>query len=351
MNLDLTEKRFDAWWNNAMFDRPPVTFNWVGKNNAPVPQLDFQMDRYLVDAELRLSLFEQMLPLRVFPGDSIPLFSAGISADHNGTVFGLELGCSKASVWSKHFLGNVRDALTLTANLDNPYWKSIREATDLSLERSRGRWVTALCCHGGMSGDILVALRGPEGLCMDAVDDPEGVRLAANHISSFYPLVYNDIYQRLAAAGSPISAESELSRRRTGRIGCDFLCMISSEMGRETVYEAIEADINCLDQAYFHLDSEGSLRHLDFILSQPKVAGVQWVYGVNRGPAHKWLPVYRRIQDAGRALEILPVDVADALELMKHLRMEGTWIRFLDPVKESEAEYFMGEVGKRSNWR
>jgi hypothetical protein len=186
---------------------------------------------------------------------------------------------------------------------------------------------------------------------MDAVDDPEGVRLAANHLSSFYPLVYNDIYLRLAAAGSPISAESELSRRRTGRIGCDFLCMISAEMGRKTVYEAIEADINCLDQAYFHLDSEGSLRHLDFILSQPKVAGIQWVYGVNRGPAVKWVDVYTRIQNAGKALEVLPVDVPDALALMKHLEPEGVWFKFLDPLKESEAEYFMGEVGKHSNWR
>jgi hypothetical protein len=350
-DIELTEKRFEAWWQNALHDRPPVTFNWVGKDGAPPPAIEFDMERYLVDGALRLELFERMLPLRLFLGDSFPMFSGGITADHNGTPFGLELGCSKASVWAKHFLGDVRDALRLPFDLDNPYWNSIREATDLSLERGKGKWVTALCCHGGVNGDILVALRGPDNLCLDAVDDPEGVRLAANYLSSFYPAIYGDIYGRLAAAGCPISAEGELSRCRTGRIGCDFLCMISAEMGRETVYESIAADIDALDRAYFHLDSEGALRHLDFILSQPKVAGVQWVYGVNRGPAVKWAHVYTRLQAAGKALEILPVDVADALALMKHLRPEGAWFKFLDPLPEADAEYFLSEVGKLSNWK
>jgi hypothetical protein len=353
MNLDIeqSEKRFDAWWNNALHDRPPVTFMWVGKDGAAPPELDFEMDRYLVDGALRLSLFEQTLPLRVFPGDSFPMFSGGITADHNGTVFGLQLGCSKASVWAEHFLEDVRDALKLPFSFDNPYWKSIREATDLSLERGQGKWITTLCCHGGMNADILVALRGPDNLCMDAIDDPEGVRLAANYLSSFYPALYDDIYRRLAAHNCPTSAEGELSRRRTGRIGCDFLCMISAEMGRDTVYESVERDINTLDQAYFHLDSEGALRHLDFILGQRKVAGIQWVYGVNRGPCVKWAHVYTRIQNAGKSLEVLPVDVADALAIMKHLTPEGVWFKFLDPVSEADAEYFIAEAGKRSNWK
>ncbi|TSA31580.1 MAG: hypothetical protein D4R65_10940 [Verrucomicrobiaceae bacterium] len=344
-------KRFDAWYANDMADRPPVTFMWVGRDDAPPPDLEFDPKRCLVDGAFRLSLFEKMLPLRAFPGDSFPMFSGGITADHNGTVFGLKLDCSRESVWAVHFLENVRDAMNLEFSFDNPYWASMREATDLSLERGNGKWITTLCCHGGVNGDILVALRGPENLCMDVMDDPEGVRLAANRLSSFYPKIYDDIRDRLLAHDSPVTAEGELSRRRTGRIGCDFLCLLSEQMARDTVYESIESDINSLEQCYFHLDSEGSLRHLDFILGQPRVAGIQWVYGVNRGPAVKWADVYTRIQKAGKALEVLPVDVPDALALMKHLEPEGVWFKFLDSLKESEAEYFMGEVGKRSNWR
>jgi hypothetical protein len=349
--LEASERRFDAWWSHEVADRPPVTFMWVGKEGAAPPEVDFQMERYIVDGALRLQLWEQSLPLRAFPGDSFPLFSAGITADHNGTLFGLELGCSKVSIWAKHFLDDPRDVLASEPNFDNPYWRSICEATDLSLERGDGKWVTSLCCHGGMNADILVALRGPDNLCMDAIDDPEGVRLAANHLSRFYPQIYDDIYDRLQRHACPISAEGELSRRRTGRIGCDFLCMISAAMGEETVYESVAADIDSLDACHFHLDSEGALRHLDFILAQPKVAGVQWVYGVNRGPAAKWRDVYVRLQDAGKSLEVLPVDVGDALALMRDLHPGGVWFKFLDPISEADAEYFLKEVANRNNWK
>lgn len=349
-NLEPTIERFQAWWANALADRPPVTFMWVGKDGAAPPNLPYDHERFLVDGALRLELFEQSLHLRTFPGDSFPMFSAGITADHNGTVFGLQLGSSKASVWAIHFAESIEEVQHIKASLDNPYWKSIQNATDLSLERGRDRWITTLCCHGGMNADIYVALRGPENACMDLVDDPEGVRNAILHLSQAYPLVYNDIQSRISAAGQPISSEGELSRKRTARIGCDFLCMISPEMAAESVYPAIELELDGLDEAYFHLDSQGSLNHLDFILDQPKIKAVQWVYGVNRGPASQWIEVYQRIQNAGKALEILPTSVHDAMELMQFLNPQGTWFKFLDPLPHQEAEAFVKASGIRRNW-
>ena len=107
--------------------------------------------------------------------------------------------------------------------------------------------------------------------------------------------------------------------------------------------------IESLERCYFHLDSAGSLVHLDWLLEQPKIRGIQWVYGENRGPASSWVEVYQKIQKAGRSIESLPVSVADAVETMRHLRPEGVWIKFFG-LPEDDARQMVAEAAKLSNW-
>jgi len=87
--------------------------------------------------------------------------------------------------------------------------------TDLSLEAGRGRWVTRLHIHDYVA-DALVALRGSKELCFDLMDDPEGVRLACDHIAGFYSAIYEDLYNRIASDGQPICNAAELGLGKTG---------------------------------------------------------------------------------------------------------------------------------------
>ena len=51
----------------------------------------------------------------------------------------------------------------------------------------------------------------------------------------------------------------------------------------------------------FHVDGKGMLRHLDVLLSIPQIQAIQWVQGVGDDlPIQQWLPVIRKIQDAGK---------------------------------------------------
>ena len=108
--------------------------------------------------------------------------------------------------------------------------------------------------------------------------------------------------------------------------------------------------LDWLERSYFHVDSIGWLKHLDTLLTHPKLGGIQWVYGVNNGPASRWIDVYQRIQAAGKAMEILPYDLADAREVMRHLRPEGVWFKFFGGVTIEEAECLTREVARRENW-
>jgi hypothetical protein len=343
--------RFDAWYRADVADRPPVTVLhlWRRGAQAVMPHPPADPAAHWLDAEYRIECFEAQLPCRVFVGESFPVFGTGIAADQVATLFGGEIEFGATSNWAKHNLASIRDVLQCTPDFTHPLWTAIRRATDLSLERSRGRWLTQMT-HTAPDADVLVALRGPAQLCLDLVDDPDGVRLAMEHVAGFFPAAYRDIHDRIAGRGMPTTFEGEVTLGRAARLGSDFLSLISPAMAAAAFYPALRRQIDWLERCHFHVDSAGWLPHLDMLLEHPKLCGIQWVYGANRGPAGRWIEVYRRIQAAGKAIELLPVSVQDALDVMRHLKPEGVWIKFFGGVSEEDARHLVAAVARRGNW-
>jgi hypothetical protein len=124
---------------------------------------------------------------------------------------------------------------------------------------------------------------------------------------------------------------------------CDFWCMVSAPMARELIWPTVLTEIEPLARSVFHLDGPQALPHLDLLLEHPQLNAVQWVYGAGQGPAARWIDVYRRIQQAGKGIQLLAANAADALEVMKHLRPEGVWI-CVGVASVGEAEAFLKEV-------
>ncbi|MHC4982703.1 MAG: hypothetical protein ACYTF6_06000 [Planctomycetota bacterium] len=98
-------------------------------------------------------------------------------------------------------------------------------------------------------------------------------------------------------------------------------------MGRRKVWPFTLKEMEPLECSHYHLDGPGALRYLDTLLACAQLNGVQWVFGSGSGPAMKWLDVYRRIQAAGKSMEIHCSGPDEALEFLEHLRPEGLWLR------------------------
>ena len=349
--LDSIVARFDAWFHAEVADRPPVTFLYVWKGGGQTSPVKTHASRraLMLDAEYHCDCFETEMDDWAYLGDTVPCFKHELGADQTAALFGGRLEFNESSSWAVHCLSDSRDILARQPDMECEEWQTLRRSIEYSVARSRGRWLTGLnLCDG--SADVLVALRGPEALCYDLCDDLEGVRLACDHVGSFFPRLYDDLRARSVLSGLPTSFEGEVSYGRVFRPGCDFLCMVSREMAEAAILPALWQQLDWLEHSYFHVDSPGWLKHLDILLAHPKLGGVQWVYGVNNGPASRWIEVYQRIQAAGKAMEILPYDVADAREVMRHLRPEGVWFKFFGGVTIEDAEYLTHEVAQRENW-
>lgn len=61
-----------------------------------------------------------------------------------------------------------------------------------------------------------------------------------------------------------------------------------------------------LDHSFYHLDGEGAICHLPTLFDLKELDGIQWTYGAahDNTPAVHWIPLYQRIQKAGKLVHI-----------------------------------------------
>lgn len=325
-DLDKVLERFEAWWHCELVDRPLLTINTTSGKQVKLPEKQHATlrDRWF-DVEYALDRFEASLEGLQFLAETVPAFRPNLGPDLCATLFGGEMEFQEDTSWVAPVFESCREILDASPNLDSVYWNKMRQYTDASLERGRGRWLTELAdLH--TNGDLLSALRDPGNLCIELFDDAEGVRAACDHVTTFYPQIYNDLYDRIAATGQPLTTWTPiLHPGRTYMTSCDFICLIGPEMFRRAILPALQAEMRFLERSCFHLDGDGSLNHLDDLLACEDLHAVAWVYGDANGPASQYIDVYKKIQDAGRAIQITAESFDVARQCAEHLRPEGVW--------------------------
>ncbi|MGI6416415.1 MAG: hypothetical protein ACOX1P_12160 [Thermoguttaceae bacterium] len=336
--------RFEAWWNRQPLKRPLVTIEvepdrppqLPGKHHGSV------RERWM-DVEYVLDCVEARIEAGVYLGDTVPIYMPFLGPEICAALFGAELVFkSEETSYSVPSVRRVRDLLAMEPDFSSPYWETIRQLTDLSLQRGRGRWITGVTdLH--TNGDLLAAVRDPQQLCLDCADDLEGVRLACEHVTDWFPAIFDDLYGRIAAAGQPCTTWTPgVAMAPWYTISCDFICMISPAMFGEAILPSLRREIGHMKYSLFHLDGPGALKHLDALLELEELDAVQWVYGAGAGPAARWLDVYRRIQDAGKGLQIVGYGGLEELRAVApYLKPQGVWFWPIGRFCRTEAEAFL----------
>ncbi|MBI5706816.1 MAG: hypothetical protein HZC36_07485 [Armatimonadetes bacterium] len=339
-------ERFEAWWRGEVLDRPPVTLSVVREEPYVLPQKHHatHKDRWW-DVEHRIDVAEAIFQQREWVGDSLPVFQPELGPEVLATLFGAELEFGEDTTWSHPISASCRDLIGIAPDFDNPYWTKIRELTDRSLERGRGKWLTGYTDFHS-NGDLLAALRDPQELCLEMVDDPGAVRTACDVLTPAFLAAYEDLVQRLIQAGQPTI--TWLHCPHWGRMlvpNCDFSALISRPMFEEAIWPSVLEEVAHCDRSIFHLDGPSALQHLDLVLECPRVDALQWVWGAGNGPASRWLWVYQKAQAAGKSIQVICEDLDDARAVMKELKPEGVWLTIEESCSREEAERFLGRAG------
>jgi hypothetical protein len=348
-----TAERFRAWWACSAVDRPLVTLATTPPRPARLrPSTHRTLRERWMDAEWNVDNAIARLEASEFPGDSLPFYMPNLGPEITATLFGCELEFGETTVWSRpsiHDSSGWRGIAAAEADFDNPYWLANEKMTRLALERADGRYLVGLTdLHGNY--DILAALRDPQALCTDMIDCPDLVRKAGRRVAEGFVEALQRNWEIVRKAGH--GSTTWLPFHHEGLAyasSSDFWGLVSHAMAREMVLPDLLTELKPLSRSIFHLDGPSALQHLDLLLDLPQIQAIQWVYGAGRGPAERWLGVYRRCLAAGKAVQVLAETPADALAALRELGPEGVWLWVAEPFGSlAEAEAFLAETAKAS---
>jgi len=167
-------------------------------------------------------------------------------------------------------------------------------------ERGEGKFLVGMLdLHSNL--DWLAAVRGPDQLCMDIIDQPEMVHRAMTNVRELYQVVYNEVYSagRMAGRGTcgwlPYFCEERYATTQ-----CDFCLLLSPEHFGEFVLPALDEESAFLDHSVYHYDGRGALRHFDAITGIKSLDGIQWTPGAGDKPMIEWIDLLKRCQATGK---------------------------------------------------
>lgn len=339
-NLGETLDRFDAWWLCQNHDRPIVT-TYVQGEPRPAPAQRATLEDAWMDPEWHVEAAEAGVRSRLYLAENVPSWFPNVGPEVLATVFGAELEFGTYTSWTSWAVPpfeRLEQLLDLPLDFGNRYWQVIEEATRLGVQRGQGVWITGYTdLHP--NADLLASLIEPQELLMQAIEEPE---LFAEVLARVTPGCIQ-AYDRLAALtleqGEPaITWMPTPYRGRMYVACCDLSAMLSPATFRDAVLPAVRTEAEAMDRTIYHLDGPSALPHLPALLAEPSIHAIQWVYGAGNEPASRWIDVYKQIQEAGKAMEVVAVSREDALNVAQALRPEGVWLDIGGSMRPDEVD-------------
>jgi len=314
--------RHEAWWAHEGLRRPLLLAQANRRPDRPINRrLDLLADP---DAWFEAKLAD--LKQTYWGGDSVPNIRVDFGPVAMGPLCGAKTEYGADTSWTHAFINDDwSNAPDWTIVEDNPTWQRLKQLTLRIAQHAGGRY--ALCTPDlGGSADVLLNARGPDLLCLDAIDRPE---LLCKHINALYPAwhkAFAMLYDTVMGNGAGIIHWLGIWSNRPYMIpACDFNFMIGPEEFARICLPDIERQARTVGRAVFHLDGPGAARHIDALLEVDAIDAIQFTPGEGTPSTRPWIEMFRKILSKGRSVLIItPID--EVVGLCETLGPEGVAI-------------------------
>lgn len=309
--------RYDAFWQGAIVDRPPVYIQVKRRNFETCDMQRWREVEYQVKTKANIVMSFD------YYGDALPSCTPNLGPDFFASLYGAEIDFERNTSFMQHSLNSLEDFQKLNFGMLGKYFDVMEQMYDGLFELGKDKFYVGWPdLHPG--ADCLVGLRGPAELCMDLYDQPEQVKLALSRISADFQRCFDHYCEKLTRHSQIFTGWPLLFSSKKWHVPSnDFSYMISETDFTEFFLATLEQECAYLEASLFHLDGPGSLTQLDKILSVKQLNAVQWVYGAGNGSAKDWIHVYKKIQAAGKGIQIF-AQIEDLNAIFDNLKPEGT---------------------------
>ncbi|MDD5677354.1 MAG: hypothetical protein PHW60_05090 [Kiritimatiellae bacterium] len=345
--------RYEAFWKGEPSDRPllQVRSRAPGVAAAPTPgdirpREPEALFRWYMDPDCVIPRLAREIERTYYAGDAFPCVfpvSCAVVAIQAAYLGGrYRIAPDSGSGWCDPSINDWAARAELAVDPENIWWRRTRELLEAGSKAFEGRAAVGIPdIQGG--GQILASLRGTEELAMDLVDHPDEIRRALEEVDRTWRIYWSEcnsiLLRRQNAYVDWLGVWSDQPAVTTE---CDFSIMISADMFKTFFVPSLLRQTSWVDRTIYHLDGAGAIRHLDALLAIDKLTGIQWVPGAGAAPMSTWLPLLKRIQDAGKRL-VISCKAEELEALVAALQPRGLCISTSTRTPE-EAEALVGRV-------
>jgi len=328
-DYELSKARIQAFWQRELIDRPVVQFNLF---KPPDQQAALPFSNHASSAERWLDASYQAefalinLSNKLFLGDDLPIAFPNLGPEVFSALYGCPLHFGDfGTSWTDPIIDDWERDRDIWLDWDHPMLAKLHKITDALLELSKDTFIVGMTdWHPG--GDAIAAFRDPANLAIDMIANPGEVKRLLRQVTDDFFKIYDIFYQKLRAAGQPIT--SWLALVDDGKYyipSNDFSIMISTKMFNEIFLPGIIEECQFLDRSIYHLDGPSALRHLDSILSIPELDALQFVPGTGNEVYARWVDVYQKAQSAGKSIQVA-IMVDELEQVMDTLSPRGLYL-------------------------
>jgi hypothetical protein len=353
LNLRFSESDWDrisrdwsAWWAGEL-DRPMVVLECIEHLDAYAPHCaSVFLGNYPLEqpAGEILGEFVPRLENTHYLGDSFPRFWPNFGPGIVAAFAGAQVHPAWDTTWFTPGQTGPITGLHVEANWSNPWWLRVCEFTQAAVGRWGSELSVGLTDLGG-NLDIIASLRDTIQLLKDLVKTPDEIDLLVGETTRLWLDCFDRLYSLIAPAGRGVTNWGPLWAPGRGyMLQSDFSYMISPKMFERFALPDLEACCAQMDYAFYHLDGIGQLVHLDALLSLPRLRGIQWVPGYGKPPCEEWLPVLKKIRDAGKLSQVT-VSPEGALTIIREIGGKGFCFNISEPqLTPAEGAAFLDEL-------
>ena len=317
MNLKEKQKNYSAFWNG----NGTVVVNAGTEEGRQLPgSLYYETDSYLQQ------VCDGMDSLYL-PGDTLPMIDPDLGPGSLAVYLGAEPVREKDTIWFEK--PNGADLIhPISLNPRNRWWNTTLHILQKAAEVSQGSFLVPVP-DLVENWDTLASLVGAESLLIKMMQQPEWVKRKIQEINAVYFTVYDKIHALVADnnMGGAFYAFQLWAPGKVAKLQCDGSAMFSREMFDEFVIPALTEQAEWLDFSLYHLDGTQAVHHLESLLKIKRLNAVEWTpqAGIEHGTHPRWYPMYKKILDSGKNLQVLVTEKGCIDEFCREIGTKGVF--------------------------
>ena len=301
------QERLTAWWQGRPVDRVPASVLAPLKPAHPriAAHINQAPEKY-TDPDTVFNNLEFQLERTFFGGEAFPSHFVYFGPMFCIAYFGAKPEFRENTTWYEPSCRSVKELQAVRFDPDNPWWRAMKRMTQLSAERSGGRYLTQQNAAIIAIMDLIAGLLGNEPTLAAMLEEPGAILEVRDRMMAWSRQSLDEGFELLK--DKQVGGIDWMGLWAPGRVvssQCDMCVMISPDMFRTFVVPELADLYAHVDYGIYHLDGPDEIRHLDLLLGIEKLHLIQWVPGTRLGEPRfgdplRWLDLFRRIQEGGK---------------------------------------------------